>query len=48
MPCAFHAIHPLAYAMRFSDCLPWEGGEGTHEVNCPEGFVVYRLKRLRE
>ena len=44
---AFHTVFPLAFAMRYTDNLPWEGGEGFAEVTCPEGFTVFRLTRNR-
>jgi len=45
---AFHAIHPIAFSMRFSDRLPFEKGEGHYDVVCPDGFVTYRLSRFKE
>jgi uncharacterized repeat protein (TIGR04076 family) len=45
---AFHAIHPIAFSMRFSDRLPFEKEEGHYDVMCPDGFVTYRLSRVNE
>jgi uncharacterized repeat protein (TIGR04076 family) len=43
---SFHAIHPMAFAMRFNDKMYWEKPDGPVEVTCPDGFVVYRLSRI--
>lgn len=45
---AFHAIHPIAFSMRFSDKLPFEKEEGYYDVICPDGFVTYRLSRCKD
>lgn len=45
---AFHAVHPVALAMRFSERLPFEKKDGYYDVVCPDGFVTYRLSRLNE
>jgi len=45
---AFHAIHPIALAMRFSERLPFEKQEGHYDVVCPDGFVTYRLSRCED
>jgi uncharacterized repeat protein (TIGR04076 family) len=45
---AFHSIHPMALAMRFTDSMFWEKPDGNVEVTCPDGFVVYRLSRIKE
>ncbi len=45
---AFHSIHPMALAMRFSEKMFWENDQGTVEVTCPDGFVRYRLTRIAE
>lgn len=44
---AFHSIHPMALAMRFSEQMIFESKEGV-TVTCPDGYVQYRLKRLKE
>jgi uncharacterized repeat protein (TIGR04076 family) len=43
---AFHSLHPVAFAMRWSDTMPWEKSEFV-DVVCPDGFVTYRLSRIR-
>jgi uncharacterized repeat protein (TIGR04076 family) len=45
---AFNAIFPSAFAMRYSDKMPWEKGEGYVEVTCPDGDIVIRLSRIKE
>lgn len=45
---AFHAIHPMSFAMRFTEKLRWEKADGYVDVTCPDGYVVYRLSRVRE
>ena len=45
---AFNAIFPFAFAMRFSEKMPWEKGEGYVDVTCPDGDVVIRLSRIKE
>jgi uncharacterized repeat protein (TIGR04076 family) len=45
---AFHAVHPMAFAMRFTERLRWEKGDGYIDITCPDDFVVYRLSRIRE
>ena len=44
---AFHSIHPMAFAMRFSEQMFWEKDKNI-EVTCPDGLVVYRLSRIRK
>jgi uncharacterized repeat protein (TIGR04076 family) len=44
---AFNAIFPSAFAMRFSDKMPWEKGDGYVDVTCPDGDVVIRLSRIK-
>jgi uncharacterized repeat protein (TIGR04076 family) len=44
---AFNAIFPSAFAMRFSEKMPWEKGEGYVDVTCPDGDVVIRLSRIK-
>ncbi len=43
---AFHALHPMALAMRFSERMVFETEEGIN-VTCPDGYVQYNLKRLK-
>jgi uncharacterized repeat protein (TIGR04076 family) len=43
---AFHVIHPVAFAMRFSENLPFEKQKGYYDIVCPDGFVTYRLSRV--
>jgi uncharacterized repeat protein (TIGR04076 family) len=43
---AFHAVHPIAFSMRFSNRLPFEKEEGHYDVVCPDGFVTYQLPRI--
>ncbi len=44
---AFAAVHPMAFAMRWSEKMEWE--KSTHvDVTCPDGFVCYRLSRVVE
>ncbi|NYT02418.1 MAG: TIGR04076 family protein [Methanosarcinales archaeon] len=45
---AFNAIFPSAFAMRFSEKMPWEKGDGYVDVTCPDGDIVIRLSRIRE
>ena len=44
---AFHTIHPMALAMRFSERMVFETEEGIN-VTCPDGYVQYHLKRIKE
>jgi hypothetical protein len=37
----------MALAMRFTDSMFWEKSDGHVEVTCPDGFVVYRLSRIK-
>lgn len=41
---AYHAIHPVALGMRFTEGLPFEQ-EGHIDVVCPDGLVTYRISR---
>jgi uncharacterized repeat protein (TIGR04076 family) len=43
---AFHAVHPMALTMRFSEKMLCENADGQMEVTCPDGFVVFRLSRI--
>ena len=43
---AFAAIHPMAFAMRWSEKMDWEKDEYV-DVTCPDGFVTYRLSRMK-
>ena len=45
---AFYAIFPSAFAMRYSDKMPWEKGEGYADVTCPDGDIVVRLTRVKD
>lgn len=45
---AFHSVHPTAFAMRCTDRISLEQADGSVEVTCPGGSVVYRLSRIRE
>ena len=45
---AFNAIFPSAFAMRYSDKMPWEKGEGYADVTCPDGDIVVRLARVKD
>lgn len=45
---AFHSVHPTAFAMRCTDRISLEKADGSVEVTCPGGSVVYRLSRIRE
>jgi len=42
---AFHAVHPIAFSMRFNDRMVFEKEEGYYDVICPDGYVTYRLSR---
>ena len=42
---AFHAIHPMALAMRFTERMSWEK-EDYIDVICPDACVKYRLTRM--
>jgi len=44
---AFAAIHPMAFAMRWSEKMDWEKLDYV-DVSCPDGFVTYRLSRVRK
>ena len=44
---AFHSLHPMAFAMRWTEKMDWEK-EDFVEVVCPDGFVTYRLSRIRK
>ena len=44
---AFHSIHPMALAMRYTKKMVFESKEGVN-VTCPDGYVQYNLKRLRD
>ena len=45
---AFNAIFPSAFAMRYSDKMPWEKGEGYADVTCADGDIVVRLTRVKD
>ena len=44
---AFASIHPMAFAMRWSEKMEWEKSDHVNVI-CPDGFVTYRLSRIRE
>ena len=44
---AFAAIHPMAFAMRWSEKMDWENLDYV-DVTCPDGFVTYRLSRVKK
>jgi len=44
---AFAAIHPIAFAMRWTDQMMWEKTNHV-DVICPDGCVTYRLSRINE
>lgn len=44
---AFASLHPMAFAMRWSDEMAWEKADHV-DVTCPDGFVTYRLWRIKE
>jgi uncharacterized repeat protein (TIGR04076 family) len=44
---AFATMHPMAFAMRWTEEMPWEKTDYVNVV-CPDGFVTYRLLRIRE
>ncbi len=44
---SFAAIWPFANAMRHSDKTGFEDSNGHIIVNCPDGWVQYRLSRIK-
>jgi hypothetical protein len=44
---AFAVMHPMAFAMRWSEKMEFEKADYVN-VTCPDGFVTYRLSRLKE
>jgi uncharacterized repeat protein (TIGR04076 family) len=44
---AFGAVSAFAIAMRFSEETPWENDAGEIFVTCPDGFVKYKLDRVK-
>jgi len=44
---AFASIHPMAFAMRWSEKMEWEKTDDVNVI-CPDGFVTYRLSRVKE
>ncbi|KIX14323.1 TIGR04076 family protein [Dethiosulfatarculus sandiegensis] len=44
---AYGAVSTFATAMRFADKTPWENEAGEILVTCPDGFVKYKLERVR-
>jgi uncharacterized repeat protein (TIGR04076 family) len=45
---AFNAVFPSAFAMRYSEKMPWEKAEGYVDVTCPDGDIVVRLTRVKD
>ncbi|MGO9613592.1 MAG: hypothetical protein ACLPX5_11220 [Dissulfurispiraceae bacterium] len=43
---AFAAVHPMAFAMRWSEQMVWEKADHV-DVTCPDSFVIYRLSRIK-
>jgi uncharacterized repeat protein (TIGR04076 family) len=43
---AFASIHPMAFALRWSEKMDWEK-RAYVDVTCPDGFVTYRLSRVQ-
>ncbi len=43
---AFHSVHPMAFAMRCAEHIPLEQADGSVEVTCPGGSVIFRLSRI--
>jgi uncharacterized repeat protein (TIGR04076 family) len=44
---AFAAIHPMAFAMRWSEKMDWEKRDFV-DVTCPDGFVTSGLSRMKK
>ena len=44
---AYGAVSTCAIAMRFAGETPWENEAGEIFVTCPDGFVKYRLDRVK-
>ena len=44
---AFATMYPVAFAMRWTEAMLWEKTDYV-DVVCPDGFVTYRLSRMRE
>lgn len=44
---AFAAVHPMAFAMRWTKDMAWEKTDHV-DVTCPDGFVTFRLTRIEE
>jgi len=44
---AFAAIHPMAFAMRWSERMDCEKHDYV-DITCPDGSVTYRLSRVRK
>jgi len=42
---AFSSIHPMAFAMRWSEKMEWEKVDHVNVI-CSDGFVTYRLSRF--
>ena len=44
---SFATIHPMAYAMRWSEKMDFEKNDFV-DIICPDGSVTYRLSRIKE
>jgi uncharacterized repeat protein (TIGR04076 family) len=44
---AFASIHPMAFAMSWSEKMEWEKADHVNVI-CPDGYVTYRLSRIIE
>ena len=44
---SYGAVSTFAWAMRFSEKTDWENDAGEATVNCPDGYVKYRLTRRK-
>jgi uncharacterized repeat protein (TIGR04076 family) len=44
---AFATVHPMAFAMRWTENMAWEKTDYV-DVICPDGFVTFRLSRIKE
>jgi uncharacterized repeat protein (TIGR04076 family) len=45
---SFHSVYPIAFAMRCAEHIPLEQADGSVEVTCPGGSVIYKLSRISE
>jgi uncharacterized repeat protein (TIGR04076 family) len=44
---AFAAVLPKAFAMQWSEKMGWEKADYANVI-CPDGFVTFRLSRIKE